>query len=204
MKKLFAAAALSVPLLASAQLTNGGVETNPGTGLVNGNWLQYVAGSDTPWGDDLNLATNQPPGLGQSFVYFDVDGPTTGSLTLPVTITTPGAYFFGGWILQTASGQNNPGDVNWTLTLDTASINGNASSTALVPVMNWNNMQGVVNFATAGNHALTFSFTSEPGKTGKDVAVDNFYVTPVPEPESFALMAAGLAALGFLARRRRA
>jgi hypothetical protein len=37
-----------------------------------------------------------------------------------------------------------------------------------------------------------------------DVLRINFEVTPVPEPETYALMLGGLAALGFMARRRRA
>ncbi len=40
---------------------------------------------------------------------------------------------------------------------------------------------------------------------GYGVVLDNFtYATPVPEPTSLALFAAGLAAVGFVARRRRA
>jgi len=79
-------------------------------------------------------------------------------------------------------------------------VNGTAGG--LTPANNWNAMAGQT-FLTAGSYNLTFTFNGGAG-IAKDVAVDNFYVTAVPEPESFALMAAGLAALGFLARRRRA
>jgi hypothetical protein len=195
MKSLVLSSLLSVPLLASAMVTNGDVEMDPLATLVNGHWRTYASG--TPWGDLVPLS---PGGGGSSFVYFDVDGPNSGTLTLPVTIAADGMYFFGGYLLQTGSGRNNPADANWTLTVDAGSKNGTVSTSSLVPVDTWNKVEGT-QFLTMGSHTLTFTFTSEPG-IAKDIAVDDFYVTAVPEVESFALMAAGLAAVGFLARRR--
>lgn len=56
-----------------------------------------------------------------------------------------------------------------------------------------------VQFAGSGIKSLTFSNipSTDAFETG------NFSVTPVPEPETYALMLAGLGALGFISRRRR-
>jgi len=57
---------------------------------------------------------------------------------------------------------------------------------------------------------LTFSSTAGIAVNGRGIPQDlspaNLYVmtAPVPEPETYALMVAGLGALGFVARRRRA
>jgi hypothetical protein len=45
---------------------------------------------------------------------------------------------------------------------------------------------------------------SFPPGIGNYPEVDNVSVAAVPEPETYALMLAGLGALGFVARRRRA
>lgn len=51
----------------------------------------------------------------------------------------------------------------------------------------------------AGNYSLVFGgFSAGSGTYG-----GNVFATPVPEPETYAMMLAGLAAVGFLARRRR-
>lgn len=51
----------------------------------------------------------------------------------------------------------------------------------------------------AGNFSLTISGTAGPGGASYG---GNIVATPVPEPETLAMMLAGLGALGFLARRR--
>ncbi len=51
---------------------------------------------------------------------------------------------------------------------------------------------------TAGMYTLKFAAFS----TGKGSYGGNIAATPVPEPETYAMMLAGLVAVGFLARRR--
>lgn len=48
---------------------------------------------------------------------------------------------------------------------------------------------------------LTFSYVEAPQNAFE---ASNFSVTPVPEPETYALMLAGLGVVGFMARRRKA
>jgi hypothetical protein len=56
--------------------------------------------------------------------------------------------------------------------------------------------------ADAGTDILGLEFANSPSIDAFEVA--NFSVTaPVPEPETYALMLAGLAAVGFIGRRRR-
>lgn len=55
--------------------------------------------------------------------------------------------------------------------------------------------------ASAGTQIMGLSFANSPATDAFEVA--NFSVTPVPEPETYALMLAGLGALTFVARRRR-
>jgi len=62
---------------------------------------------------------------------------------------------------------------------------------------------------TTGDFVLTVSgYAGLLGSTGENITASysggiNAIATPVPEPESYALMLGGLAAIGFVARRRR-
>jgi len=52
--------------------------------------------------------------------------------------------------------------------------------------------------------SLTMSITDSGLNSPAYAAIDNLILTAVPEPETYALMLAGLGLLGFLARRRQA
>jgi hypothetical protein len=52
-----------------------------------------------------------------------------------------------------------------------------------------------------GSGITSLSFTNSSSIDAFEVA--NFSITPIPEPETYALMLAGLAALGFVSKRRK-
>lgn len=58
-----------------------------------------------------------------------------------------------------------------------------------------------VRFAATAGSILSLTFNNDPQINAFETA--NFSVTPVPEPETYALMLAGLGALGFISRRRK-
>ena len=51
-------------------------------------------------------------------------------------------------------------------------------------------------------YSLTIGVAISRSSAGTSTGDLNFQVTPIPEPETYALMMAGLGALGFVARRR--
>jgi hypothetical protein len=64
-----------------------------------------------------------------------------------------------------------------------------------------NTWLGIVN---AGSYAIGYSLNVWDGSNStQDLAVFSKIVTPVPEPETYAMLIAGLGLMGFIARRRR-
>jgi hypothetical protein len=78
-----------------------------------------------------------------------------------------------------------------------------ASESSLTPNNGW--VTSTVNYtALAGNAHLGQALTIRLTSNGTQVNFDNVRldVSPVPEPETYALMLAGLGLVGFAARRR--
>jgi hypothetical protein len=149
-----------------------------------GTWLSALTGGSINVIDDP--APYAPGGDNDSLRF-------NGSGALTYTFTLASDSVVDVWFHE---GANSSNAVSLTL-------NGNtiASNTGSIGGFSLFNPAGTYSLA-AGTHAFAFANT-----TGT-FYLDNFSVSvttaPVPEPETYAMMLAGLGALGFMARRRRA
>jgi len=130
-------------------------------------------------------------------------GTVTGFLAAGPTSSDPAVLSFAGAISFVSFLWGSP-DLYNTLTIKDnlgASTNFTASGLGF-PVTNGDQTfsQYVQFVASAGTTIASLSFTS--GGTDAFESA-NFSVTPIPEPETYALMVAGLAALGFVSKRRK-
>jgi PEP-CTERM motif-containing protein len=130
-----------------------------------------------------------------TFTYLGNESGNTNLFTFsagPQTLTEASA------LGSSISGAIGGGSLGFGFTdTNTASTFGNGSA-AIVYVAN-------VNTASYGNFQYVIGFNDNGSNDGDfdDFVVGVNVTTPVPEPETYALMLAGLSAMGFMARRRR-
>jgi choice-of-anchor C domain-containing protein len=135
--------------------------------------------SNGAWSIDLSGV-----GAGSLSQSFDTVAGTSYQVTFDL-----GGNFYGGPNIKT-------GVVSAAGSSQSLSFN-NAASTATN--MGWMH-QSFTFVATEASTALSFTSTTD-GNAG--IALDNITITPVPEPETYAMMLAGLGLLGVVARRRK-
>ena len=198
MRMLLLTAALVAPMAAWADdnlLVNGSFEA---TAQANGSWYIYSAIPGWTANPAVEIRDNVVGKAQEGSNYAELDANVNGSITQSfatvagaeytlsfwysnrtnTAVATNGLSFgFGnGWIAAPALAVNNSGDNQWS--------------------------QVSYNFvASSGTTTLSFMATGSNDSYGS--SLDNVSVAAVPEPSTYALMFGGLAAVGFIARRRR-
>lgn len=193
--KLLAVAAVTLSALgaqASNLVSNGSFEADS---VANGDWA--IVSNLTSWTGLPNVEIrNNIAGAAQDGVnYVELD--TAGNAGISQTITGTGLATLSFWY----SARPNTGATN-----DLTVSFGNLTATVLQGVSNltssniWQQFTATVDMGTSGS--TTLSFYGAGVSDGFGGALDNISVTAVPEPESYAMLLAGLGLIGTIARRR--
>jgi choice-of-anchor C domain-containing protein len=186
---------------ASNLITNGSFESN-GANFTSGSFATFAAGSNalTGWtitGDSVDLI-NAYWTPSQGHFSLDLSGEYDGAIAQTFTTVIGQKY------LVSFDMAGNPADTSDTIkflhvglsqqplyTFDTAERS--------LSNMGWRTKSFV--FQAVGTQSTLHFAGSQDSAYG--VALDNISVTAVPEPETFAMLLAGLGLVGVVARRKR-
>jgi len=210
------AALLAAPLFASAAnlVSNGSFESGltgwtldgsvgdayPATIIDYNSNASYPTGAfNEPVPGDSSLSLS-PDAVGTHAAYF-VSDTSTQTLSQQVFLNA-GLYSIGFSAYTPSNGFRNTNDAFFSGSIAGVSLASfNVGSRAQTT---WNTFSGIANIQTAGTYEVKFAFSTN-GYPAKDIVIDRVYVvSTVPEPESYAMMLAGLGLMGAIARRRKA
>lgn len=146
-----------------------------------------------------NSTSLSPDAAGTHGVYF-VDDIAKQTLTQSVTLTSSGMYSMGFSTYAPANGLNNSHNASFSAAIGSNTLfSTNISS---LTGRTWQAQSGAVALA-AGTYNISFTFTPT-GYPAKDIVIDRVYLlaAPVPEPETYAMLLAGLGLMGVVRRRK--
>jgi len=199
MKKIFALALFAASMAASAAptnlLINGSFEDNL---MSNGNWA--ISNGLTGWSAGANgvETRNNVAGTALAGINF-VELDTTANSSISQAVSTVAGQWYS-LSFNYSNRMDTAVDTNG-LTWSFGSASGIAAALpATTGDHSWAQFSTLVQ-ATGSNTVL--SFAAAGTSDGYGTSLDKVSLTTaVPEPETYALMLAGLAAVGFMARRR--
>jgi len=179
----------------------------------NGTEGQYTVRSNPfPWNGLFISAADHTSGSG--LMYVGNGSPTNGSVVWasgPIAVAQNTNYFFEAFVMNVCCSAPFPGNSPSILEFSVAGLTTESLGTATTNLALAGTWEGLSKSWNSGlNTSVSLSLINRnTAAAGNDFAIDDVFlgttstVTPVPEPETYALMLAGLGALGVIARRRR-
>jgi len=204
MKSLFAMSAIalaSVGAQASNLITNGSFETpaipDPSYTTLPG-LLGWTAGVN-----GIELRNNVAGTAHDPSNYVELDTTANSTLWQDVTITTGGSYLLSFWYNSRPDNfkdgealDNDTNTLAWSF--------GGKSGKVLedyTTVTGWTHFTKTFTLTADSTETLLFAAAGADDSFGG--SLDDVSLTAVPEPESYAMMIAGLGLMGAIARRRK-
>ena len=186
---------------------NGSFEENAQAG---GTWNIYASLNDwTALSGGIELRNNVSGTAQDGSNFVELDTTKNSAMGQVVHITGPGAYELSFWYnARTDNGglPSNTDKLGWSL----AGFGFGVAGGTVLPnwttdnTSTWTQFTRVFDFNHAGDVLLGFAALGKSDSYGG--SIDNVSlraVTAVPEPETFAMLLAGLGLMGTIARRRR-
>jgi len=198
MRMLLITAALVAPMAAWADdnlLVNGSFES---TAQANGSWNIYSLIPGWTANPAVEIRDNVAGTAKDGSNYAELDANVNGSITQSFATVAGAEYTLSFWY------SNRTNTAVATNGLSFSFGNGWIAAPGLAVNNSGDNQWSQVNYsfvASSGTTALSFMATGSSDSYG--TSLDNVSVAAVPEPSTYALMFGGLAAIGFIARRRR-